>query len=329
MTIKIGVQLKIGGGTASFSFTPGEAPSGLAVAQNGSYLSVSWVRNSTMEDGFLVERSTDGVTYVSIAVVGAGITIYLDTSVASGTLYYYRVRAYRGAVYSNYSNVDSETALYAGEVIIRDGDTGAWYDWTDTASITQAGGNVSAWADKLLSGDDLAQGDPAKQPSYDAVNGIYCDGVAEFMKTAQIAAWVQPLTIYIVARMMSSGTYYYFFGGWATASAFWRVDSPNTDNYINAGSNINLSVTYPVDWGNWHIFRIQFNGANSWFIRDAGAKVSGNAGANTLEAFTMSARATGTLHIEAYWKEIVIRKVADSDADSDDVYDYLKKKYGL
>jgi titin len=48
------------------------APSSLAAtAVSSSQVNLSWIDNSSNESGFYLERSTDGVTFVQIAVVGA------------------------------------------------------------------------------------------------------------------------------------------------------------------------------------------------------------------------------------------------------------------
>ncbi len=55
-------------------------------------------------DGHSIERSTDGVTYVEADTVVSGTNTYTDTVTNTGTLYYYRVRAYKGSNYSEYSS---------------------------------------------------------------------------------------------------------------------------------------------------------------------------------------------------------------------------------
>ncbi len=87
-------------------FTPARtvpaAPDGLAaVAEAGPQVSLSWNDNSTDETYFIVQRSTDAATWETIANVWtsdrAGTSpppeTYVDTAVAAGTTYYYRVIA--------------------------------------------------------------------------------------------------------------------------------------------------------------------------------------------------------------------------------------------
>src|SRR5207248_473979 len=70
--------------------------------------------NSADETNFLIERSTNGVSdWTQIYTATAGASSYNNTGLAAGTIYYYRVRAYRSgdASVSDYSNTASATTL--------------------------------------------------------------------------------------------------------------------------------------------------------------------------------------------------------------------------
>jgi hypothetical protein len=68
-------------------------------------LTESWVNNTSDAIGISVERS-EGTTgwFGEIATTGATATAYTDLTVADGTTYCYRVRAYNPTAYSSYSN---------------------------------------------------------------------------------------------------------------------------------------------------------------------------------------------------------------------------------
>src|SRR5262245_34639405 len=74
-------------------------------ATRAAQLTLTWIDNSTTEDGFKIERA-DGTTgtFAQIAIVGANVTSYIDSSVTGGATYCYRVRAYNIAGDSAYSN---------------------------------------------------------------------------------------------------------------------------------------------------------------------------------------------------------------------------------
>jgi hypothetical protein len=105
-------------GVAAFllmtSFTwPGEA----IAAQ----LSLTWSDSSIDEVGFAIERSPETAgTFAEIAETGSGVTGYVDVTVADGTTYCYRVRAFNTAAYSDYSNMAcGATARALGLTVVK------------------------------------------------------------------------------------------------------------------------------------------------------------------------------------------------------------------
>ena len=84
------------------------APSDLAVVINSdTQATLTWINNDTKGDGSELEMSTDGVTYNVIATLALGTATYPKTGLTADTLYYFRIRAYKGSVYSEYSSVVS------------------------------------------------------------------------------------------------------------------------------------------------------------------------------------------------------------------------------
>jgi len=63
----------------------------VAVETSGRAI-LDWQDNSDNEAGFIIERSTDGQTFVRHAEVGIDVTTFEDAGLAPGT-YWYRVRA--------------------------------------------------------------------------------------------------------------------------------------------------------------------------------------------------------------------------------------------
>lgn len=69
-----------------------------------------WAGPSTTETGFKIERSLDaGVTWTRLAQVGINVLTYTDEGLDYDTAYHYRVRAFRAAVHSAYSNTANAT----------------------------------------------------------------------------------------------------------------------------------------------------------------------------------------------------------------------------
>src|SRR5262245_52891941 len=73
-------------------------------------LSLTWADNSSNEAGFKIERRV-GITgtFAQIATVGTNVTSYVDSALAGGTTFCYRVRAFNSAGDSAYSNEECAT----------------------------------------------------------------------------------------------------------------------------------------------------------------------------------------------------------------------------
>ena len=89
---------------ASTSTAP-DAPGNLqATAVSSSQINLTWTDYAGNEDGFAVERSTDGVKYLLIGTLGPNIISAADSGLQANKRYYYRVRAFNSTGVSAYSN---------------------------------------------------------------------------------------------------------------------------------------------------------------------------------------------------------------------------------
>ncbi len=88
------------------------APSGLsATAQSASNISLSWNDNSSSEDGFNIERSSNGSTWSALTSVAANATSYNNGGLSPDSTWFYRVNAYQAADLSGWSNTASATTF--------------------------------------------------------------------------------------------------------------------------------------------------------------------------------------------------------------------------
>ncbi|MDP2855383.1 MAG: CFI-box-CTERM domain-containing protein [Smithellaceae bacterium] len=90
------------------------APSGLSASSaSATSINLNWTVNSSSETGFKVEMKTGaGGSYSQLVpTVSAGATGATVTGLTTGTTYYYRVRAYIGALNSDYSNEANATPV--------------------------------------------------------------------------------------------------------------------------------------------------------------------------------------------------------------------------
>jgi alpha-tubulin suppressor-like RCC1 family protein len=106
-----GVTAIAAGGSHSLALTLPcslSAPSALtATTMSASQINLAWLDNSPDENGFKIERSTDGTNFTQIAQVLPRTTSYRNTGLWPGTIYYYRVRPYNSGGDGDSSNVAS------------------------------------------------------------------------------------------------------------------------------------------------------------------------------------------------------------------------------
>jgi Tol biopolymer transport system component/fibronectin type 3 domain-containing protein len=82
------------------------APANLTASKIGaSSLELTWTDTSSTEDGFRIERSTDGVSYVTAGSVSANTTLFEDAPLEGSKKYFYRVVAFNLGGDSAPSNV--------------------------------------------------------------------------------------------------------------------------------------------------------------------------------------------------------------------------------
>ncbi|HWH69429.1 MAG TPA: fibronectin type III domain-containing protein, partial [Candidatus Sulfotelmatobacter sp.] len=107
-----------------------EAPTGLTatpLSPTGNQL--AWTDNSTAETGFQLERSLDNVAWTALPMLAADLTNAVDAGLTAGTVYYYRVRAWRGSSASAPSQVAAAApfidAYPSGETLLAGTVTGS------------------------------------------------------------------------------------------------------------------------------------------------------------------------------------------------------------
>jgi fibronectin type 3 domain-containing protein len=139
---------------AAHATTPLVAPASLTVSMLGSYVQLKWTNKDASTTGYNILRSSDGVTYTSIATVsGASTATYTDTTVSAGATYRYEIQATNTAANSAVSNVGTITTPLGGSggvaITMRFGDeliiTASGAD--DSISILQSGSTLTIDAD--------------------------------------------------------------------------------------------------------------------------------------------------------------------------------------
>ncbi len=81
-----------------------QSPTGLSALVSPTGVQLSWSDTSDNETGFRLERSTDGVAFSLLVVLGMDASSHTDQSVAPNTTYWYQVRAVNAGGPSEASN---------------------------------------------------------------------------------------------------------------------------------------------------------------------------------------------------------------------------------
>jgi hypothetical protein len=101
MAIGVSIGIPFNKLSAVNPFPSGTEPTMIsALAFSDTRIDITWVDNSTNEDGFRIYISTDNITYSVKGTVGVGVTAYSATGLIANTYYYFEVVAYKGATES-------------------------------------------------------------------------------------------------------------------------------------------------------------------------------------------------------------------------------------
>ena len=160
---------------------PPNAPYGLSATPfSATRIDLSWSDNSTDEAGFKIERKKGPTgTYAQIAAVGVNVQNYSNTTgLTANTQYYYRVRAYKGTLYSTYCDEVAATTLrlpppvpklaspLSNATVSTLTPTLAWNVSTDAVNYGLQVATSSAFTTRLVSTDNLTT------THYDIASGL-------------------------------------------------------------------------------------------------------------------------------------------------------------
>ncbi|MEP2771627.1 MAG: fibronectin type III domain-containing protein [Fulvivirga sp.] len=98
--------------TTPYGTSVPDTPQNLTASTSSeSQINIFWEDKSDNENGFEVYRSTDNISFVWVANVGADELMYNDTMLNGGTEYFYKIRAYNASGASGQSNTASALTI--------------------------------------------------------------------------------------------------------------------------------------------------------------------------------------------------------------------------
>lgn len=203
-------------------------------------------------------------------------------------------------------------------------DLKAWYDASDTATITASGSNVTALADKSGNGLTLTNTSSGSEPQTGTVtrNGLNVldfGGNDELRRLTTGPSVAQPVTVAAVWRDVNG-------------SARWYASNSNNFQYasnvgIYAGSAFLNGPSYTAN--TWARSTHIYNGASSVARLNGTPGSTGNPGSNGLSgSFFLGAR-NGSFYLTGQIAECVIVAGAVSGATLTSLEGYLADKWGF
>jgi hypothetical protein len=87
----------------------------LAFATSDTRIQLNWWDYADYEDGFVIERSTDGQNFSEVGRAGENVEKFTVNGLSPGTHYWFRVKAFNGAGTSSFVDTAEETTPAAGQ----------------------------------------------------------------------------------------------------------------------------------------------------------------------------------------------------------------------
>ena len=184
-----------------------------------SSLTVNWNDNSDNETNYILERSTDGTNFNTIATLGANIISYNETGLTPNTQYYYRVKAVNTTESSVYTSVASITTPPIPSAPTK----------ATTPTPTTGNNNVELTSGNLL----LKWTGSSNTTTYSVYLGT---DAGNLIKQAEVAYSASPS--YQLTSLNPATTYY------------WRIDASN-EKGVATGDVWNFHTLTPALVGHW------------------------------------------------------------------------------
>lgn len=215
-------------------------------------------------------------------------------------------------------------------------DLGAWYDASDTASITESAGAVSQWNDKSGNGNHATQGTAANKPTtgtrtVNSLNVLDFDGSADFLAIPSgihnISAGPNTVMVVMAKDSVALGARSVI-GGNGVFSIGTNLASNQTTHRNHASTILTLTITpntSPTIIG-------QVRSGTSLTGFAYGARSTGGTSAQdiTTTAATIGASSTGASNYhDGIFAEIIMYRKALSTTEQNLVGNYLESKWGV
>lgn len=182
----------------------------------------------------------------------------------------------------------------------------AWFRYG--VGITVATG-VSQWNDQSGNARHLTQGTAGSQPALQADSSILFDGVDDQLSNNAFTL-AQPFTIYLLANIVAYTGSTQIFNSASVGNTLLNMQNSGAVVTLRMNATSNFDLTSAAVAGTYFVSASVFNGASSVSQTSSGNAVTGDAGTNTLNGFSLASSFTPSLWSNIQVKEVIIFPVA-------------------
>ena len=203
----------------------------------------------------------------------------------------------------------------------------AWFDPSDTATITESGGLVSQMNDKSGNTRHLLQATGTKQPgtgvrTLNGLNVLDYDG-GDNLAIASTTGVSSPYTCFVVASPDGAGNWNQFVGGLSS----WEMVFHSGPSVFSFGVGTwtglpSITATNP------YICELQVNGASTTFCVNDGSRAT-TSSTTALGRISHGSYGGADDHLNGYVAESIFYDSALSSGDLTTVRDYLNTKWAV
>lgn len=297
---------------------PDGAPSNLILTVlSDTSIKLDWTIGSTNQDGHAIERSTDGINYTQIDTVLGATATYTDTGLTQATIYYYRVRAYKGSQYSAYC-----TAVFQLTLATAFAANTRRYLSDDLTKITKDGSDlVSAWENE--EGGDILTPVSVSYPLWtsDGIKVRFAD--FKYSVLGKVFADV-PIEVYVLCMQPNWNNNLKIFSCNSSDSVY--VTQYSASPLLRAYAGF-ASGTFAMPLNEYHIIHLRARSGTDRIQIDTTLVGEGDMGANTMNALYLGGNATGANGVSGLViREVAVRTVLSSDAERNGIIQYLTNR---
>lgn len=311
-----------------------DVPTGLsAKALSASQVSLSWSGSlSNLGAQFIIERSTDGVTFNVVEDISGSFS-WIDSGLAAATQYYYRLKASNYGGDSGYSSVVSVSTL-AGGTDLPLGDMMLWLK----ADAGHSAGQVGRWQDQSTNGNSFTyNGGAGGMPEAveDVINGWpvirFNANADQFLSRPAFLSGTSPAEVFVVLRVASdtpdASRSLWRFGACLASGArdYPSMDGTVADDF--GSSNLMSMGNAPISLSQFHIYNV-VSQAGEWTARFNGVVRYTTTNNSVAWAPTFYLGTDGD-YFDGDIAEVILFDRALSGDERNTVETYLNQKYSF